>query len=89
MASADGASTVWVVWSQDTFGFGSDRDPPRVESVHGDELGAKRAEVALRKKEAGNDLLRIWTAQQPISALLEHPHVSDQWKETLRRAVDE
>ena len=89
MVSRDRASTVWVVWSQDTFGFGSDRDPPRVESIHGDELGAKRAEVALRKKESGNDFLTVWVAQQPISALLDHPHVTDRWKEELRRTWKE
>jgi len=37
---------VWTVWCQDTFGFGDDRDPPFVVSIH---LGRDAAEAELKR----------------------------------------
>ena len=73
----------WVVWSQDTFGHDHDRDPPRVESIHRDELGAKRSQVAVRRREANNGFFRTWVAQDTVASLLAHSAVSEALKADL------
>ncbi len=67
----------WVVWSQDTFGHGDERDPPRIEGVYGDELSAKRGQVAARRQEAGNAFFKVWIARHTVADLREHPGMTD------------
>jgi hypothetical protein len=51
---------VWVVWSQDTFGYGPDRDPPLVESVHATEEEAAAELQRLQQRESKNSFIRFW-----------------------------
>jgi hypothetical protein len=60
---------VWIVWSQDTFGFGEDRDPPLVESVHPCEADAAAALESLKQQESRNAFIRFWLQKTRRSAL--------------------
>jgi len=67
----------WVVWSQDTFGHGEDRDPPRIEGIYGDELSAKRGQIRARRHEAGNAFFEVWIARHTVADLRAHPAMSE------------
>jgi hypothetical protein len=60
---------VWVVWSQDSFGFGEDRDPPLVEAVHATREAAEADLERLRRREANNTFLRFWLRRMPRAEL--------------------
>jgi|GEM_PF-3694350 hypothetical protein len=67
---------LWVIWSQDTFGYGEDRDPPRLESIHAEQKEAESRLAQLKTAQAENNFLRFWLARQSLSAIEQHPYTS-------------
>ncbi len=60
---------LWAIWSQDTFGFADDRDPPQLESLHADKAEAELRLAVLRQAESDNKFLRLWLAKQTLEEL--------------------
>lgn len=67
---------LWVVWSQDTFGYGEDRDPMIVDSLHLKEHDARKRLAQLEPSAAGNSFLRVWIARWRVDELVGHHGVT-------------